>query len=272
MSRTLGMKPRSAARSPEAGYTLLLALFVAALMLIGASVAVPNLIIQGRRQREKLLIWRGQQYARAIGLFYRKTGHYPHNIEELAKGVAGIHFLRRKYKDPMNTADGSWRLIYLGPGGQLIGSLRWHTLAEYQAAQMGLKLPGTTTGTGTNGGTGKDAAKTPAKESTEGAGTSQQPAKPPAPLPTRIINEGDMVGGNLIGVASKVNAKSVKVFMGREKYREWEFLWNPLQGAKGVTTPGKAPATGKKPGPGTPKPPAPPTPKPPETPNPQFRP
>jgi type II secretory pathway pseudopilin PulG len=272
MSRTLGSKPRPAARSSEAGYTLLLALFVAAVMLIGASVAVPSLIIQSRRQREKMLIWRGQQYARAIGLFYRKTGRYPHNIEELAKGVAGIHFLRKEYKDPMNTADGSWRLIYLGPGGQLIGSLRWHTLAEYQAAQMGLKLPGTTAGTGADASTGQDAAKTPAKEDTQGPGTSQPPAKPPAPLPTRIINEGDMVGGNLIGVASKVNAKSVKVFMGREKYRDWEFLWNPLEGAKGVAVPGSAPAAGGKSEPGAPKPPTPPAPKPPEIPNPQSQP
>jgi hypothetical protein len=244
-------------RCGESGYTLLLALSIAAMMIISASVAVSSLILQSRRQQEQLLIWRGEQYARAIGLFYRKTGHYPHNLEELSKGVAGVHFLRKEYKDPMNHDDGSWRLIYLGPGGQLIGSLRWHSLAEYQAAQMGLKLPGTaaTTATEESG----SAKPTSAQPGTQETGAGQPKEKP---LPTRIINEGDMVGGNLIGVASKVDAKSVKVFMGREKYREWEFLWNPLQGAKGVVTPGSTTPTGEKGAPGAPKPPAPQPPQP----------
>ena len=32
--------------------------------------------------------------------------------------------MRQAYKDPMNGEDGSWRLIYVGPAGQLIGSLK----------------------------------------------------------------------------------------------------------------------------------------------------
>ena len=249
-------------RDGEQGYTLLLAIFIAAVMIIAASAAVPNLILQSRRQKEKLMIWRGEQYERAIGLFYRKTGRYPHDLKELAKGVDGIHFLRQKYEDPINTRDGSWRLIYLGPGGQLIGSLRWHTLAEYQAAQLGLALPGTpgagtvagTTGTAPAGGT---SGKAP-----QGfAGDILGQAHP------QVINEGQMMGGNLIGVASKVNAKSVKVYMGAGNYRDWEFIWNPLQGQQ-AAVPAGAPATGlKPPQPGLPAPPTgmqPPIPQPPQ--------
>src|SRR5262249_35199400 len=32
--------------------------------------------------------------------------------------------MRQAYKDPMNSKDGEWRLIYVGPAGQLIGSLK----------------------------------------------------------------------------------------------------------------------------------------------------
>src|SRR5260370_3216410 len=32
--------------------------------------------------------------------------------------------MRQAYKDPMNKEDGSWRLIYVGAAGQLIGSLK----------------------------------------------------------------------------------------------------------------------------------------------------
>ena len=32
--------------------------------------------------------------------------------------------MRQAYKDPVNPVDGSWRMIYVGPNGQLIGSLK----------------------------------------------------------------------------------------------------------------------------------------------------
>lgn len=242
-------KPRPAAtlrrRDGERGLTLLMAVFLAAVMIIAATAAVPNLITESRRQKEELLIWRGNQYARAIGLYYHKTGHYPHDLRELAKGVDGVHFLRHRYKDPMNTRDGSWRLIYLGPGGVLMGSLRWHTLAEYQAAQLGITLPGT--------------AKT--KTGAQGSQPLLGPSGQRRPLATgdtqvhwhpQIINEGQMIGGNLIGVASKVNAKSLKVFMGAGNYRDWEFIWNPLQGSQ-TLVPTTKPTSAKPPSPAPPK-------------------
>jgi hypothetical protein len=257
------VRSRGAARERdgERGYTLLMAIFIAALMIIAASAAVPNLLIQSRRQKEKLMIWRGEQYERAIGLFYRKTGRYPHDLRELAKGIDGIHFLRQKYKDPMNTQDGSWRLIYLGPGGQLIGSLRWHTLAEYQAAQLGMALPGTPGAGTTPGATGTAPAAAPAGNPAQGASSFSQPH-------TQIINEGQMMGGNLIGVASKVNAKSVKVYMGAGIYRDWEFIWNPLQGQQ-AAVPAAPPQAGQTPQTGSPKVAPgilPPTPEPPQQP------
>jgi type II secretory pathway pseudopilin PulG len=220
-----------------------MAIFIAAVMIIAATAAVPNLITESRRQKEELLIWRGKQYARAIGLYYRKTGHYPHDLRELAKGIDGVHFLRQRYKDPMNTQDGSWRLIYLGPGGQLIGSLRWQTLAEYQAAELGQSVPGTTTpgATGTKPAVGLTG--TPMQGT---AGDNKSHWHP------QIINEGQMVGGSLIGVASKVDAKSLKVYMGAENYRDWEFIWNPLQGQQTVM-PGAQPTTGTPTSSGPPK-------------------
>jgi type II secretory pathway pseudopilin PulG len=245
-------------RGGEQGYTLLMAIFIAALMIIAASAAVPNLILQSRRQKEKLMIWRGEQYERAIGLFYRKTGRYPHDLRELAKGIDGIHFLRQRYTDPINTQDGSWRLIYLGPGGQLIGSLRWHTLAEYQAAQLGMTPPGTAGAGTTVGATGTSPAGGTTSKPVQGFGGDSQDKLHP-----QIINEGQMMGGNLIGVASKVNAKSVKVYMGADNYREWEFIWNPLQGQQAAAPTG-TPATGQTPQTGLPKPPTgmePPTPQ-----------
>jgi type II secretory pathway pseudopilin PulG len=260
-------------RRDEAGYTLLLALFFAALMIIAAAVAVPNLITQERRQKEKLMIWRGRQYARAIGLYYRKTGHFPHDLKELEKGIAGVHFLRQPYKDPMDQ-DGSWRLIYLGAGGQLIGSLCWQTLAQYEAAEMGMPL----TGTGVNP-TAKGATTAPAGQasgtengmsgffasgattafgqmSSAGTGTGAQKKAPAVPtcemiganpsssIHPQIITEGQMIGGNLIGVAGRVDAQSIKHYMGANNYRYWEFIWNPQQGQQQAVPTNTLPAGG----------------------------
>lgn len=262
------------ARRGEAGITLLLVLFIAAVMIIAASVAVPNLILQERRQQEKLMIWRGRQYSRAIGLYYRKTGHFPHNLKELAKGVNGVHFLRKAYKDPMSP-DGSWRLIYLGAGGQLIGSLCWRTLAEYQAAEMGVPIinAATTTGTAASQASPFDMADT-------ATGKSKEPTVPTcqmigqntsSSLSVQTIMEGDMVGGNLIGVGGTANAPSVKHYLGADNYKYWEFIWSPQKNQRKLL-PGASPATGNgKPGP--PKKPTKPgsspttTPAPPQSPN-----
>lgn len=106
------------------GYALLLVVFFVTLLMIAVGVAAPNIIVQGRREKEKEMIWRGKQYVRAIRLYYQKTGRYPAQLEDLYKPKTGIRVMRQAYKDPLNTVDGSWRLIYVAPNGQLIGSLK----------------------------------------------------------------------------------------------------------------------------------------------------
>ncbi len=39
-----------------------------------------------------------------------------------------------------------------------------------------------------------------------------------------------MMGGNIIGVASKVKRDSLMVYNKGTTYYEWEFIWNPMQG------------------------------------------
>ena len=55
---------------------------------------------------------RGDQYVRAIRLYYRKTHTYPGSIEQLEK-TNNIRFLRQQYMDPMTGKD-DWRLIHVG--------------------------------------------------------------------------------------------------------------------------------------------------------------
>lgn len=141
--------PRTSRRLAESGYALVMALFLIVAMLVSSQVVLRNLVTLRRRQREADTIWRGQQYVRAIRLYYHKTGKYPQSLEDLEKGLPELHFLRScAYKDPINSTDGSWRFIYVNGTGAIIGSVRYASLQQMALIDLnGGKLPGPQVGT-----------------------------------------------------------------------------------------------------------------------------
>jgi hypothetical protein len=228
----------------QSGYALLVVMFMAAAMMIAAAVVVPRAIQEGRREKEIEMIWRGKQYARAVKLFYRKTGRFPGSLDELTKlNVNNVRFLRQDYKDPFNKEDGSWRLIYVGPGGVLIGSVKQPPPGQQGISiQMPNSQPGATPGGQPSPGQpGVATPSNPIPPGAQGAplGTSLQPLS---------TGTGQPIGGAIIGVGSKVNTPSIIVYDGGTTYREWEFIWNP---AKDPITIGGTGATGAPPQTGT---------------------
>jgi hypothetical protein len=241
-------------RRKDAGYTLLLVVFMVATMLIAAAIATPNIITEGRRQKEQELIWRGSQYARAIGLYYRKFNRFPTKVEDLTKQTNGVRFLRQAYPDPMNKEDGSWRFIYVGPNGALIGSNVQTSLLQGAlngGAATGLAPLGGAMGQLINGAQnqqpGSGAPGLPVQQqpangdsSASGGSSSSSSGSQPQPL------GGSVVGGNIIGVGSKTDRSSLRVYLGQDNYKNWEFIWNPLR----LGVPGQAPANPNGPPPG----------------------
>jgi hypothetical protein len=132
----------------ERGYAYLMALFLMVTMIIASQVAMKNILTEGRRQHEDEMIWRGQQYVRAVRMYYRKTGHYPSTLDDLKKGMPELHFLRyAAYKDPLKKGDGAWRFIYVNAAGQIIGSVKYATLQQMALMDMnGGTIPGVKTG------------------------------------------------------------------------------------------------------------------------------
>lgn len=108
-------KTAAAGRKNEAGYVLLVFVMFSALLVVGLSKIIPQVAFEGQREKEEELLFRGQQYQRAIQLFFRKFGRYPNSLEELEE-TSGIRFLRKAYLDPI-TKENDWRLIHIGPGG-----------------------------------------------------------------------------------------------------------------------------------------------------------
>jgi hypothetical protein len=260
---------KSATRRAESGYALLMVMFFLTLLLLSTMTLAPNILTEGRREKEKEMIWRGKQYVRGVKMYYRKLGRFPTSLDDLTKPKVGsLRFMRQAYKDPMNKEDGSWRLIYVGPAGQLIGSLKppqqnlqfpqaggigtpaaalgstsspspfgagvANALQGLSGSQPGGTAPGTAPGT-TPGTTAPGTTGAPVSAD---QGTGSDPSQvPTGDTPT-------IVGGNIIGVGGKINKTSIIIYEKAKNYRLYEFVWDPSKDNFGVGQPGLQTGTG----------------------------
>ena len=101
---TLGLKHFIAMRlRGQQGYAMAALLVGLSVMAILMTAIMPTWRQASQREKEAELIFRGQQYARAIGLFQKRAGPgvLPPNVDVLVEG----HFLRKKYADPITGKD-----------------------------------------------------------------------------------------------------------------------------------------------------------------------
>jgi hypothetical protein len=112
---------REPVSKPESGFALLFIYAMAATVAIMLFMELPRVAFESQRDREQLLIDRGEQYARAVNLFVRKFNRYPADFDAL-QNTQNLRFLRHKYIDPM-TGKNEWRIIHVGPGGVFTDSL-----------------------------------------------------------------------------------------------------------------------------------------------------
>ena len=230
------MTARNFQRIPERGergYALLFVIFLVATLMTFAVIGSLSLKTEGQREKEDELAWRGNQYVRAIRFFYKKNGRFPKTMDELtAYHTDQPNFLRKAFKDPMNKADGSWRLIYVLPNGQLQGSVM-HTQLQGAmpiAGPLGGNLPsGGTPTIGTGGTTGQSP--------TFGSGSQQPPSTTQTGATgqsSQSTSDSPVFGGSIIGVASKIKTPSMRVYKLGKTYYEWEFIWDPTANTGGM--------------------------------------
>jgi hypothetical protein len=108
-------------RRPESGFALLFVFAMAATVAIMLYMEIPRVAFEAQRDKEQLLIDRGEQYTRAVTLFVRKFNRFPADIDAL-QSTQNLRFLRHKYVDPMTGKD-EWRIVHVGPGGVFTDSL-----------------------------------------------------------------------------------------------------------------------------------------------------
>jgi hypothetical protein len=134
-------------------------------------------------------------------------------------------------KNPMNKADGTWRFIYVNAAGQIIGSVKFATLQQMAVLDLNHGkfppvAPGAVSASSLASGAAQSSLSGTQGGVTSGPGQLQNPLaalKPTGPV------DGPVPGAFLTGVGGKTNAKSLIVYKGGKKYRDWEFIWNPIE-------------------------------------------
>lgn len=154
----------------EEGYSMASLLVVLSVLSVMLGFLLPVWGTVVKRERETELIFRGEQYARAISLYQRNYANaYPKSIDALLNE----RFLRKKYMDPM-TSDGQFKLIF------------------------------------------------------EGELTQSDPNNEPLQIGFTSRNLGlgfDEESLGIIGVVSRSNKESLRVYKDKSNYNEWLFVW-----------------------------------------------
>jgi type II secretory pathway pseudopilin PulG len=244
----------------EGGFMLLGLIVVIFIILLTLSVAAPIVARSLRRDREVEAVHRGNQYVRAIQLYYKKFGRYPGSLDQLEKSN-NIRFLRQKYADPI-TGKNDWRII---PVGQNKTTVKWffgEPLTGLQTSGVGSIAGNLSTGmgtasmtsapspTGAAGATGSTAGGLslggPSSLSGIGApagtaaGTAGAPGTPGASGPTDTSTTGTTPGGTgsltpssgpagtpFMGVGLEAHGDSIVALNEQTTYATWEFLYDP---------------------------------------------
>ena len=222
----------------EAGYTLALVMVMASVLLVALSEAALNWQTAVKREREEELIFRGEQYQRALILWYahwsRTLGTpqvaYPSTVEALLN-TNNKRFLRQPWTDPVTNEE--WRFIKVGPNNRPLLTVLPGTAA---AAPGGSRNPYGSGGSGRSQGSGQQA---PAAAGQTAYGQT---------LKTQSLNS-PMIGG-IAGVASTSEKESLKTYNGRNKHNEWEFFtdYAALAARAQRGRPGRRPGQSGQPG------------------------
>ncbi|HUB80140.1 MAG TPA: type II secretion system protein, partial [Bryobacteraceae bacterium] len=132
-------------RKRESGFAMLLVFLMAACIAITLYMEIPRVAFEAERQRELLLVDRGNQFKRAIQVFVtdktnNPTHRFPASLDEL-ENFNNHRYLRHRYIDPMTGKD-EWRLIHIN-GGVLTDSVTTQQ-KNTQNAQAGSGSGGST--------------------------------------------------------------------------------------------------------------------------------
>ena len=218
---------RSANRSglDDRGYILVALLVGMAIASVWMAAALPAWRQQVIREREAELIFRGEQYARAIWLYQQKNNQqYPQSFDDLISQ----HVLRHKWKDPIT--DDDFLPLPAGfcqtgvPGGVPGGGPGGFPGGGPGGNPQRGGPAGGGTGPGTTGGTtpGRLSGPTVAPPSLGQGTPGAQPGRGTPATPGQFGQPQQPQSG-ICGVVSKSDKASIKIYQQQKQYNLWRF-------------------------------------------------
>ena len=199
-----------AARHKEKGHLMAGLMAAVAVMIIFSSLALQEWSQVLRRENEAEMIFRAKQIAMAIHRYRVDNANAaPTSLEQLIEpSPKGEYYLRRLWTDPL-VRDGNWGLLYIGPGGSIVG-------ANGLPAQGGV---GTELGSGL-GSLGQSPSSLPRGQQ----GKPQRGRVAPLNQSNLPVPRG-VAGLPLAGVMTLSQDKPFRVYKGQTNYSQWLFTY-----------------------------------------------
>lgn len=238
---------------PESGIVLLMVVFLTFLLLLSLAIAAPEWAHQLKRQKEIVTIHNGEQYERAIQLYYRKFHRYPSTIKELLHSN-NIRFLRQKYTDPLTGKD-DWKLVLYGhahvhplglfgqplsdlgavqsSGGMyaVTGNSSSGSSGSHQSSGSGSDTMGFSSGmsssplsssSGSIFGNSSNTSTTGSTSTTGGLNGSSSLGSPTS------SSDGFKTNTPFVGVVPPIKGHSIVDYRAQDNYDRWEFNYDPV--------------------------------------------
>lgn len=184
-----------------------------AVLLIGMAItavtmtaALPAWRQQAQRERELELIFRGEQYARSIALYYKKNAQLPPDFDVLVQG----HYLRKKWKDPI-TGDDFLPMMAGGAAGTAPGGVQGAPNVPNQPPRSGTPSSPSVPAPSAPGGA-------PQGQPNRGTGPGGVPTGGPQP-------GGQQALSGIAGVSSKSTATSIIIYAQLQQHNLWPFTY-----------------------------------------------
>ena len=254
-----GLTKGDQAETGDEGYLLVGAIVAIFLVMLVLSVAAARTARALQRDKEIESQHRGNQYVRAIRVFYRKNGNrYPSSVEQL-ENTNNQKFLRQRYLDPLTGKD-DWRIIHLGENQTTVKGFFGQELQGLQSGLGSAASLASSTGTSTTGtaGTGSSfgsssfgssgssfgSSSTGIGAGSSGSsfgssGTSGQTGTAGSTGTSGTGTTGTGTGGSgsglgstgstglIMGIGSSSTGNSIVDNNGQDTYQSWEFLYDP---------------------------------------------
>src|SRR5690349_7828610 len=241
-------------RRSERGYILLMLIWFVNLLAIAAAALDHTIAFQVRRDREEEMIHRGVQYSRAIRRYVKKTGRYPSRLEDL-ENTNNIRFLRRRYKDPITGKD--FKLLHVGevqltgspgiagaspigsPAAQAGGAALQGAASAMLGGAAAQAAPAAAATTATLGANpAGDAGADPASANPDSPDASKSDSSAAGGIGSAQLSSAVFGGGPIVGVASISKATTIREFNHKNRYNQWQFIYDPTMDRGGlITTP-----------------------------------